>query len=172
MNVLSKATLLLAVSGVAVFCQNDRSRNPQQLFSTPHIAAPSPTLEMIERFTGRMYNDGSSAPLSLLRSNYCSAMQATSATSRTSTPFSYTIAQDRLGYFPLRLGPLRYTFRPPSSQFNRPADGRLQKVVDGVLRHYTSHPVVPLNDRCVRSLSCASLYEEALRRRAVPSANK
>jgi hypothetical protein len=172
MNVLWRAMLLTAMSSTAVFCQGGPSQDAQQLPRVGDIAVVSSTSDSIEPFAFRTYKSGSSTPLSLLRLNYWSATRATSATSGTVTPFSYTIARDGFDYFPLGLGPMRYTFWPRTSQFNRPAGGRLQSLIDGVLRHYTSHPVVPVNERCLRWLSCNSLYEQALRRRAVPSTTR
>jgi hypothetical protein len=132
------------------------------------IPAPPVMPGITQYSTISAYKIGNFATISPLRFNSYSK-QDTSATFRISTPFSYTIAKDRFDYFPVKVGPLRYTFWPRNSQLNRPVGGRLQNLVDGVLRHYTSRPVIPVNERCLRSLSCNSLYEQAVRRRAVRS---
>ena len=84
-------------------------------------------------------------------------------------PFSYTLSQSSSDNFPVKIGPLRYTVWSHVPPSEKPSSGWLQNVVDGFLRHYTSNPVVPANERCLRSLSCNSLYEQALRRKAVTS---
>jgi len=179
MNVSSRATLLMALSGAVIFCQTP-SNEPQQLFATRNDFAtrrsPQPigalaSHNAIPALPVKLGTTGS-IPLTLLRFSSCSGRQVGSATSWTSTPFSYSMGKDRGDYFPVKVGPLRYTFWSQAPQFDRPAGGRFQNLVDGVLRHYTSDPVVPVNKRCVRSLSCNSLYDQALRRRANPFANK
>jgi hypothetical protein len=191
MKVLSRATLVMAICSAPVFCQTAPSKDPQPSFSarddvtamdprqpigamTFHdgiVAAPA-TFRMIAPFRCSTYKNGSYVPATLLRFNSCYAAQDAPEASRVLTPFSYTTAKDRFEYFPIKLGPVRYTFWSRTSQFNRPAAGRLQNVVDGLLRHYTSNPVVPVNERCLRWLSCNSLYKQALRRRAVASTTR
>ncbi len=46
---------------------------------------------------------------------------------------------------------------------------RRQGAVDYIMRHYRWRPAVAVNARCVRSLSCGSLYEQSLRRPAIDS---
>ena len=180
MYVLSRAMLLILVSTAAAFCQTAPSQDTRRFFvaysdfEVMHSPRPIGALSVNTGIPAVPVTSDNAdlALLTRLRFTCCIGRQATSATYRTLTPFSYTIAKDRFDYFPVKVGPLRYTFWSRTSQFNRPAGGRLQNLVDGVLRHYTSDPVIPLNKKCVRSLACNSLYEQAVRRRAVPSTTR
>lgn len=167
MNVMARAMLLTGICGAAALCQSNPSPDPEPSSGTRGFATVSATSHAIEPFALGTYKGSSSAAPTLLR--FDSAATQASATYSLLKPFRYTIADDRLDYFPVKLGPLRYTFWPRTSQINRAAGGRLQKLVDGVRQHYTSNPVIPANERCLRSLTCNSLYEQAVRRRAVPS---
>ena len=112
------------------------------------------------------YNNFFSTTL-LLPTNPCYAGRDASARFQIFQPFSYATTNNRPDYFPIKLGPLRYTVWSRVSQSEKPATGRLQNLVDGILRHYTSDPVVPLNRKCLRALSCNSLYQQRLQRRSV-----
>lgn len=187
MNVLSRAMLLVVISPVAVFCQTAASQDehflgtrfsvapthisqPIALVSSLHDTASITAVSWgIEPFTYHSYKDGGYASLSPLHFRSESPVRSALATSRISTRFNYTTSNAGLKYFPIKLGPVRYTFSLRVSDLNRPAAAKFQNVIDGVLRHYTWRAVVVMNDRCVRSLSCTSLYEQALRRRAVQS---
>jgi len=183
MNVVSRATLLMAICSAPVFSQREMSEGLQPSFSTRYhlvgtdvprpigaLSSPDRTAPVIgtsgaiERFTCNAYKNGSTVPLSFFRFNPCYATQRASATSRLLSPFAYTTGQHRFEYFPVKLGPLRYTFWSRNAQVNRPAGGRVQNLVDGVLRHYTSRPAVPVSETCLRWLACNNLYEQALRR--------
>jgi hypothetical protein len=113
------------------------------------------------------YDNFTVVRFSVLSSSDCHGAPDASAAFQMFRPLSYTIPTSHPDYFPIKVGPLRYTFWSRVSQSDKPTGGRLQNLVDGILRHYTSDPVVPANKRCLRALSCNSLYEQALRRRAV-----
>ena len=174
-----KPMLLTTLASVAVLAQNTTSGNESY-----HLAGTSSeytltrtggyvrTFDAGKTFTSRAYGNATAPGLSLLHSllhpDYGQTASLGSAAFRPVMPFSYTSAENRSDYFPIRLGPIRYTVWPRVPQSAKPAGGWLQSIIDGILGHYTSDPVVPVNKRCLRALSCNSLYEQALRRRAAP----
>ena len=129
---------------------------------TTDSTAPA-TANGFKLFTGSLYGHGCSSHLSLLN------VQCALPLHPSSNPFSYKLSKSADQYFPIRIGPLRYTFWSQTPGHDRPAGGALQNFVDGVMRHYANHPVMPLNDACVRSLTCNSLYERSVRRRSTSS---
>jgi hypothetical protein len=178
MNPVFRAVLWTTLSSITALAQNttwgDESYHRAEMSSqytgtATLIGSYVAKSDAARPFTGRMCDNATALRLSLLRPNDWQSAPSGSATFRILMPFSYRSSRDRSDYFPIKLGPIRYTFWPRVSQSERPAGGWLQNVVDGVLRHYTSDPVVAVNKRCLRALSCNSLYEQALRRRAAPS---
>ena len=181
MNLVFGAVLLSALSSIATLAQNttlgeesyhwaglSREYTGRATLTHEYFA----TFDAAKTFTGRMYDNATATPLfHLQRMDWQSAPDG-SAAFKAVVPFRYTSAKDRSDYFLIKLGPVRYTFRPDVSESKKPAGGFLQNLVDGILRHYTSDPVVPVNKRCLRALSCNSLYEQALRQRAAPSTTR
>ena len=173
-NILSRAMPLFAIWCAVIFCQSGRSKNIQQLFSTPrYIAGPDqPRSTAVASFH---YSGPALLATSLTPESFTSSAQHHGGFSSSSllprapvlNPLSYKVANNGSEYFPIKLGPLRYTFWPCTSEFGRPAGGRLQRVIDSFLQHYTSGPIMPQSVRCLRAFSCTSFYEQTLRQRAL-----
>lgn len=172
MDVLRSGTLLLAVSG-GLLCQTAPPSGSKQFTPSARLnwAADPAALSTLPAGipeTRVAAGSISSALVSPARFSWTLWSPATATVLKVPS-FDYNFANDDFERFPVKLGRLRYTFWDFDSRSNRPAGGRLQSLVDGMLRHYTSDPVVPVNKRCLRALSCNSLYEDRLRRRSAPS---
>lgn len=180
MNILPRAMLLMSICGTALLAQSG-SPGTQQLFSArsdvvgtgkskPSAGATfyySPALLPATSDTAWLLKSSTYKHAAFSRLNLLPAhSDNTWAISAVPHSLPYKFSDDSPESLPIKFGPLRYTFRPRTSRFDRPAGGRFQRLVDGFLRHYTSGPTLPGNVRCMRALSCTSLYEQALRQRA------
>ena len=158
-----------------MFCQSSPSQGIQQFLNSRHVAAPdqskSNTAETFRYPTSQILVTSRTLESFTSRPHQPSGLSRFSrpVTEQEITPvlnaFSYKFLKVSSEYFPIKLGPLRYTFWPCTLESDRPAGGRLQRVVDGFLKHYTSGPIMPQTVRCLRALSCTSFYQQTLRQR-------
>jgi len=165
-KVVSRAILLIAVSAGAALSQIAASRvascDAVSLVGTAKPATP----DLKKTFTYETHENGAVFPDALWRFNERFLLQAPAGPAKAVTPFTYALGANRVDQFRLDIGPLRYTFWSRNSPGPRPVGGRLQTLIDGVRRHYTSRPVIAVNNGCVRMLACNSMYEQALHHRS------
>ena len=128
------------------------------------IALNAATSQTDAPLIGQVSQDGTSGvPLRVWPSAYRS--YGTPARSAVPGPFAYTSVEHGTRCLSGALEPFQVASCIGLPGFDRPAITRLQSVAARIMRHYNWQGNMGVNRRCVRSLSCSSVYEKSVLQR-------
>lgn len=180
MNVLLGALLWAAVCGATAFSQTVAAPRIKPLLISSFAIAPAHAesgffydsdkkqpgaLADIRGLFSNPVTDRSDSMLFMRDFGDYGWTQSAFERSEFEAPYAYRRSNDGSSCFPFKLGRLQYTYCG-TQQFTLHTSNHLQNLVDLVMRHFNSQPVVPVNAGCIRVFTCNSLYEQALRRKA------